>query len=228
MTHQYENAAKWFQLMCKTNNWSHGLYTYIAGICYAELSRQNPNITDYASKSAVLLDRVPHLLQKRKSFGGKRIPFEQFVDRKVTRFQTRGAESVFEGVTGPVTEEIIYLLCNGQKRMNTHELERSWKSCELWSSVPGDVPEDLSMALIKSVIDRNAGRLEIAKERIENEIISAGLSRRVPLGTNDWIAGFAYYEVLCEMCTLLIVDGGNLLVAEKTCGGSERMVKKGE
>lgn len=196
MTHQYENAATWFIHMCETNNWSHGLYTYIAGICYAELSRHNPNQHDYAHKASTLLERVPSLLQKRKSFGGKRIPFEQFVERKINRFKSRaGTKPIVEGVTGPVTEELTYLLCNGQKRMKENELEKSWQSLELWSSFGCEEEEVFAMELMKSVVDRNAGRLEAAWERIELKVISEGLNKKVPLGINDWIAGFAYYEV---------------------------------
>lgn len=103
MTHRYEDAAKWFLRMCLMNNWSHGLYTYIAGICYAELSRQHPTSTEYRTQATQLLDRVPSLLDKRKSFGGKRIPFEQFVDKKLTRFKARAGlnNSIVEGIWDP-------------------------------------------------------------------------------------------------------------------------------
>jgi hypothetical protein len=196
MTHRYEDAAKSFIRMCGTNKWSHGLYTYIAGICYAELSRKNPSNTTYATKATSLLDTVPSLLSKRKSFGGKRIPFEQFVDRKITRFQSRAPNGpIIEGITGPVTEEITYLLCNGQKRMGATELEKSWESLELWSDVEGGEEEEIATAFMKSVVDRNAGRYKSARDRIEEKVIGEALSKRTPLGCNDWVAGFAYYEV---------------------------------
>src|SRR5579859_1873281 len=105
MTHRYEDAAKWFLQMCETNNWSHGLYVYIAGICYAELTR-NPATTTPSFRLAANhhLTRVPTLLAKRKSFGGKRIPFEQFVERKITRFKLlAGTGEIVDGVSGPVT-----------------------------------------------------------------------------------------------------------------------------
>jgi Iml2/Tetratricopeptide repeat protein 39 len=215
MTHQYEHAAEWFLRLCETNSWSHGLYTYIAGICYAELSRQHPDSTTYSTKASDLLDKVPAMVHKRKSFGGKKIPFELFVERKVTRFMAQTTGSVAEGITGPVTEEVIYLLCNGQKRMNAKELDRSCKSCDLWESVSGDEEEMLSMNLIRSVIDRNAGRLDEARERIETKIISAA-NKRVPTGSNDWVAGYAFYEV-CRSRSQGNVDGSGELVAETAC-----------
>jgi hypothetical protein len=184
--------------MCGTNNWSHALYTYIAGICYAELSHQNPSSSKYSEKATQLLDSVPNLLQKRKSFGGRRIPFEQFVDKKLTSFKTRAGTSnpIIDGITGPVTEELVYLLCNGQKRMGEAELEKSWESLELWACVECGEEETIAMEFMRSVIDRNAGRLDVARERIESKVIGDGLNTRVHLECNDWIAGFAYYEVL--------------------------------
>jgi hypothetical protein len=199
MTHRYDTAAQLFLHMCQTNNWSHGLYTYIAGICYAEIFRRNPSDTALSKRASDLLEKVPSLLAKRKGFGGKRIPFEQFVERKINRFKScAGTESLVTGVTGPVTEEMMYLLCNGQKRMGQKELEDSWRSLELWSDKLGGEEEVLALSLMKSVIDRNAGRLDIARERIETKVIAEGLQRKVVLGANDWVAGYAYYEVLPE------------------------------
>lgn len=197
MTHRYEDAANWFIRMCTTNNWSHSLYTYIAGICYAELSRQQPSSSKYSEKATQLLDSVPSLLQKRKSLGRRRIPFEQFVEKKITSFKTRaGTNPIVDGITGPVTEELVYLLCNGQKRMGETELEKSWESLELWGRVDCGEEETVAMEFMRSVIDRNAGRLDVARERIESRVITEELRKRVPLECNDWIAGFAYYEVL--------------------------------
>jgi len=184
--------------MCETNNWSHALYTYIAGICYAELSRTHPTNRTYSEKATTLLDRVPNLLTKRKSFGvsGKRIPFEQFVERKITRFKARaGSKPIRDGVMGPVTEEVTYLLCNGQKRMRVTELEKSWQSLELWERIGCEDEEVYALELMRSVVDRNSGRLEDAKQRIEKKVISERLSKKGSLGSNDWVAGYAYYEV---------------------------------
>jgi len=217
MTHQYENAAKWFLHMCETNNWSHGLYTYVAGICYAELARRDPNHPEYKEKASQLLEKVPSLLQKRQSFAGKRIPFEQFVERKLNRFRIlAGSGPIINGIQGPVTEEITYLLCNGQKRMRHPELQDSWKSLELWSSnCQGE--ELIALELMKSVVNRNEGKLDIAKERIETKIITDGLNRKVQLGSNDWVAGFAYYEVHSPAFNLLIADGGYYMATKEAC-----------
>jgi len=194
MTHRYEDAANSFIRMCETNNWSHGLYTYIAGICYAELSRRNPEHKEFFTKANALLENVPNLLMKRRSFGGRRMPFEEFVDRKINRFKIRaGTAPITEGITGPVTEEITYLLCNGQKRMGSKELEKSWESLELWGDCEGE--EYYAMELMKSIIDRNSGMLDSARKRIEHRVINEDLNIRVQLGSNDWVAGFAYYEV---------------------------------
>ena len=172
----------------------------------------------------MLLDRVPSLLQKRKSFGGKRIPFEQFVERKITRFRSiAGSNPIVDGVTGPVTEEITYLLCNGQKRMNEEELEKSWRSLELWNQVGCEDEDVFSMELMKSVVDRNAGRLDDAKERIQRKVIGEGLNKKGALGINDWVAGFAYYEVVLYPQDNLTLDGRDYLDAETACGRSKRM-----
>ena len=214
MTHQYENAAEWFIRMCSTNNWSHSLYTYIAGVCYAELSHRQPNSPELAKKATSLLESVPGLLHQRKSFGGRRIPFEQYVDRKINRFKARaGNGRIIDGISGPVTEEIIYLLCNGHKRMTIQELEKSRESLEIWGRIAYGEEEKIAMGFMNGVIDRNAGRLDEARKKIEKVVIAEGLSQRVPLGSNDWISGFAYYEVCLLWKHVLMADGSDKLVA---------------
>lgn len=66
---------------------------------------------------------------------------------------------------------------------------------EMWSGQECEAVETVALEFMKSVVDRNAGRLEAAKERIERKVICETLEKRVPLGCNDWISGFAYYEV---------------------------------
>ena len=231
MTHRYEDAAKWFLRMRETNNWSHGLYTYIAGICYAELSRHSNDLpeqsSEYASKANQLLESVPSLIGKRKATGGRRIPFEQFVERKFKRFKSRaGTAPIVEGITGPVSEEVMYLLCNGQKRMGANDLEKSWKSLELWSDIEGNEEELIALEFMRSVVDRNAGRLDDARERLERRVIADSLNKRVPLGSNDWVAGYTYYEV-CHIIwfVLLTIDGGDKLAAEEARRRNQRMVE---
>jgi hypothetical protein len=36
--------------------------------------------------------------------------------------------------------------------------------------------------------------LDDAQNRLETKIIGDVLNKKVPLGCNDWVAGFAYYE----------------------------------
>ena len=75
----------------------------------------------------------------------------------------------------------------------------------------------MAMELMKSIVDRNAGRLDLARDRIEIKVIAGGLSKRVVLGSNDWVAGFAYYEVPSfEM--VVMVDGSDYMAAETPCG----------
>jgi Protein of unknown function (DUF3808) len=143
-----------------------------------------------------LLEKIPQLLLNRKSFGGRRIPVEQFVDKKILRFKARaGTSTMFPGIAGPVTEEIIYLLCNGQRRMGVEELRKSRDSLELWDGIEAGEEEQVAMDLMKAVIDRNAGQLAIARERLETQVIGKCINKRLRLTTNDWVMGFAYYEV---------------------------------
>lgn len=160
------------------------------------ISPPTPILSEFEEKANQLLDSVPNLLlDKRKPFGGKRIPFEQFVENKLDRFKHRAAGSpIVEGIAGPVTQEAIYLLCNGQKRMGKLELEKSWESLELWGSINCDEEETIAIEFMKSVLDRNSGKLDIARERIETKVLADGLNKAT-LGSNDWISGFAYYEV---------------------------------
>jgi len=65
----------------------------------------------------------------------------------------------------------------------------------VWSEVEGGEEEEVATAFMKSVVDRNAGRYKSARDRIEEKVIGEALSKRTPLGCNDWVAGFAYYEM---------------------------------
>jgi hypothetical protein len=108
-------------------------------------------------------------------------------------------------------------------------VEKSWKSLELWSDGSIGDEEIMSLNLMKSVIDRHAGRLDVARSRIEMEIIAEGLHKKVPLGANDWVAGYAYYEVIsCFGDGMLMLDGCYQLDAETAYGGGQGVVETGE
>ena len=96
--------------------------------------------------------------------------------------------------------------------MRGPELANSWKSLELWTrDCQGE--ELMALELMKSVVNRNEGKLDIAKERIERKIIAEGLNKKVQLGSNDWVAGFAYYEVSLTFCMVVLTIDGSYCMA---------------
>ena len=75
------------------NSWSHALYYYIAGAANVELYRiaktQDPKKAEqYAAKASEYMHMVPAHTGKKK-FMGRQLPFDVFVNRKITKWDHR-------------------------------------------------------------------------------------------------------------------------------------------
>ncbi|KAG9124801.1 hypothetical protein FRC07_010199, partial [Ceratobasidium sp. 392] len=76
---RYEEAAESFLKIKELNSWSHATYTFIAAGCYLSLAREKP---EFKTKARALLDLVPQLLD-RKKIGGRDLPTEVFIQKKI-------------------------------------------------------------------------------------------------------------------------------------------------
>jgi hypothetical protein len=205
VTHEYEAAALAFIAMRGINSWSHGLYSYIAGICYAQLCFGCAAHGDvekaghFDQQAEIILSQVQGLLSRRT--GRKKVPFDVFCERKIARMIARKKDpssSFTDCVRGAVIEEVTYLLCNGLKGMDEVQLKKSEEYIRRSVERGGmDEDEECVTAFLFSIVDRRRGEYRRAKERIERDILKKDYKYVFQTRANatDWPAAFAYYEV---------------------------------
>ncbi|KAF5378316.1 hypothetical protein D9615_008805 [Tricholomella constricta] len=77
---RYQEAADMFVKITELNSWSHGTYYFLAAGCYISLGE--------TSKAQALLDAVPALIEGKK-MGGKDLPTEVFIKKKLAFYQEK-------------------------------------------------------------------------------------------------------------------------------------------
>jgi len=112
--HRYEECAESFIKCVGLNNWSHGLYYYIAGACYVELYRttkaSDPKKAEqYAAKADEYLHTVPAHTGKKK-FMARQLPFDTFVLRKIAKWEQRAKAQNCKFVDGIGVSPVIEMV----------------------------------------------------------------------------------------------------------------------
>lgn len=116
------------------NEWSPSLYYYLAGSAELELYRNarlaNPQdesqITVHKKKAEELFRKAP-TVAGQKRFMARPMPFEEFVVRKLKKWEERSsafAVDLVDAIGVSPIQEMIYLW-NGTKKMQPEELERA-------------------------------------------------------------------------------------------------------
>src|SRR5690242_7738366 len=158
--HDYVKTSTAFQTCITLNNWSHGLYHYICGASYLELYRR-AKITDpkaaqtYANKTNEYFKQVIPNIGKKK-FMGRQLPFDTFVNRKISRWEARAKEwncDFIDAIGVSPIEEMIYFW-NGYKRMRPEHLQVSLENLA-WSESSANpywAKEDLNEKAILSTL----------------------------------------------------------------------------
>ncbi|KAI5205431.1 hypothetical protein E4T39_03002 [Aureobasidium subglaciale] len=202
--HRYEECATSFLTCVELNNWSHGLYYYIAGVCYVELYREAKSVDagrakKYADRATELLRKVPVHAGKKK-FMARQLPFDTFVTRKITKWEerskARGIAFVDAVGVAPV-EEIIYFWA-GFKRMRkehlTHSLERL-----AWSEQNGchdnAVDELATLSLLRATVTRWLGDTVTARQILETQVLNHEGSEFKGGNKDNWSLPVAHYEI---------------------------------
>jgi hypothetical protein len=209
--------------MIELNNWSHGLYYYIAASAHIALYRDSVNNTEAAvSHTFHFLFLQTHLrsqaTHKKKAeeyiktskqhLGKKRImarqmPFDVFVGRKVAKWEQRATESNIDLVdavgVSPIVEMIYFW--NGFKRMLPDDLETSIEKLD-WSKEHAKIPlekdtddERAIYAVLKAVVLRNLGKTEEARSLLKTDVVEK--DRNVLKGgfKDNWTCPVAHYEM---------------------------------
>lgn len=180
--HRYAECAAAFQKCVTLNNWSHGLYYYIAACAHVELYRIAWVADDAAAakthkeKAEALLKLVPKHTGKKR-FMARQLPFDTFVNRKLAKWEARAAElkiaSIVDAVGVSPIEEVIYFW-NGYKRMRPEHLELSVAALDRTATAGGGeevLDERCIRSLLRATVLRNLGQVERAQEILLTEVL---------------------------------------------------------
>ncbi|KAI9797604.1 MAG: Mitochondrial outer membrane protein iml2 [Piccolia ochrophora] len=210
-SHRYQLAADSFSKLVGMNDWSPGLYHFIAGCCHLELYRQCKashdlsQARDHAKKAEKILKSVPSHTG-RKRFLARQLPFDVFVTRKIHKWEQRAHDWKVDFVdaigVSPI-EEMLYFW-NGYKRQPSVCLQASldalaWSpsSSPFWSR---ESPDELAIhALLRAVVHRHQGKYELSRRVLYDEVLSIDRTTIKGHLRDDWTLPCACYEmaVLC-------------------------------
>ncbi|OWB60715.1 hypothetical protein B5S29_g1595 [[Candida] boidinii] len=141
--HKYERAAKELLFLVELNAWSHSLYTFFAGVCYAEAYRMCKmgltikggidNVDPlkenwYKKRAEECIIEAPTLVGKKK-FLSKPMPFERFVLRKydnLIKVKEETGLDLIDCINCSIAHELAYFW-NGYNRMPEEHLKLSIK-----------------------------------------------------------------------------------------------------
>lgn len=162
------------------NDWSHALYYFVAGCAELEMYREavsakkdDTEIQRHKKKAEELIRKAPTVAGKKR-FMSKPLPFEQFVQRKVQKWEERSKELKidFADAPGPSPLQEMVYLWNGIKKMQPAHLERaaqmlSWERLtapeEALAKIKAEKDEESVRAVCLSAIYRTLGRPDEAK-----------------------------------------------------------------
>ncbi|GAB7350940.1 hypothetical protein MBLNU459_g1447t1 [Dothideomycetes sp. NU459] len=210
--HRYEDCAFSFLKCVELNNWSHGLYYYIAGSCHVELyrlerSKNSAKAKEHAERATELLrEVVSHAGKKR--FMARQLPFDTFVLRKMQKWEERAkiwkVELVDAVGVSPI-EEMIYFW-SGHKKMRSEHLETSlarlaW-SDDLtlnpgWSQETAN--EKALLAVLRATTISRLGRTSEAKEILRTDVLSHDAHEFKGGFKDNWILPVAHYEMVVNL-----------------------------
>jgi hypothetical protein len=209
--HDYEATSAAFQKCVTLNSWSHGLYYYICGTAHVELYRKNKTVNP--KEAAIQKEKAEAFFKKvapntgRKRFMAKQLPFDIFINRKISKWEARAKDwgcDLVDAIGVSPIEEMIYFW-SGQRRMRNDHLQKSIDNLA-WSESkdnPYWVKEDLDergvLALLRASALRSMGETDQAKEVLRSEIIAHDKTLfKGPL-KDAWTAPCARYEMAANL-----------------------------
>lgn len=217
--HDYKKTSTAFQTCIMLNNWSHGLYHYICGASYVELYRR-AKVSDpeaaklYADQANEFFKQVIPNIGKKK-FMGRQLPFDTFINRKISRWEARAKEwncPFIDAIGVSPIEEMIYFW-NGFKRMRPDHLQISLENLA-WSESsanPHWAKEDLNeraiLSTLRAVTLRTLGQTTEAKEILQKEVIAHDATQFAGALKDDWMPPVARYEMAACMWQEANADG---------------------
>ncbi|KAI1423351.1 outer membrane protein Iml2/Tetratricopeptide repeat protein 39 [Xylaria sp. FL1777] len=210
------------------NDWSPALYYYLAGAAELELYRnacfRNPKdksqIKIHKKKTEELLKKVPASAGKKK-FMARPLPFEEFVVRKVKKWEERSSSlsvDLVDAIGVSPVQEMVYLW-NGPKKMKPAELENaakdlSWDrltcSDKTRDKIQAEIDERALHDLCHAAILRNLGKYDEARSKLQ-QILKLDKAAFKGTTKDDYIPPAAHYE----MAVLAWVEGRSGMPADE-------------
>jgi len=207
--HRYEDCAISFLKCIELNNWSHGLYYYIAGACYVELYRQSPGSekerAQHALRAEELIKTVPKHTGKKR-FMARQLPFDVFITRKIAKWTARSEQRgcpLIDAIGVSPLEEMIYFW-SGYRRMAAPQLQDSLAAlarsptAASTAASPHPEPQDEQAiaALLTATIHRFLGDLPSAATALTPLLALTPANMRTAGGVHadTWPVPVAHYE----------------------------------
>ncbi|KAL8941871.1 MAG: hypothetical protein Q9211_001642 [Gyalolechia sp. 1 TL-2023] len=207
--HNYALCAESFVNCVSLNNWSHGLYYYIAGAAHVEMYRQakvsgesDKEKKMHAQKATEYLQLAPKHAGKKK-FMARQLPFDVFVTRKIHKWEQRAKEwdvPFIDAVGVSPLEEMVYFW-GGYRRMDSSQLQTSlenlaWSECPdngTWAREEKD--EKAVLAVLRAATLRNLKRWDEAVGVLKAGVLGVEKGELKGGLRDDWTGPCAHYEM---------------------------------
>jgi hypothetical protein len=202
--HDYEACAESFLHTLTLNNWSHGLYYYIAACCHIELYRihvsSDPKKAYGHKNKAKDLFKLVMANTGKKRFMARQLPLDVFVVRKITKWTQRAKERDCDVVDAAGVSPLVEMTCfwSGFARMNKVQLEKclarlAWSDSTLERE---PIDERAIHALLKATCLRNLHSLSEAKAILTDSVMCYDLpSLKACDHADSWPLPVAHYEM---------------------------------
>lgn len=210
--HDFSDMRDNFLRCVELNDWSHALYYYIAGCgelenyrnAFHSKEKDESQIQLHKKKADELLRKAPTVAGKKR-FLSRPLPFEQFVTRKLLKWEARSKElgiDLVDAVGVSPSEEMTYLW-NGQKKMREPELKKSeemlsWSRLtapeEAQKKIKAEIDEQAARDLCRAAVARTLGNLNEARELLDSILAMDKQAFKRP-NRDDFALPSANYEM---------------------------------
>ncbi|KAI0172205.1 hypothetical protein GGR52DRAFT_458764 [Hypoxylon sp. FL1284] len=210
--HDYTDMRDNFLRCIELNDWSHALYYYIAGTAELEnyrnafhaAEKDESQIQLHKKKADELFRKAP-TVAGRKRFLARPLPFEQFVARKIQKWEERSKEldvDLVDAIGVSPAEEMIYLW-NGSKKMQAPELKMSeealsWgrmtASEEVRKAIKAEIDEQGVRDVCRAAVARSLDQFDEARELLDSVLAMDKFAFKGPT-KDDYVQPAATYEM---------------------------------
>jgi hypothetical protein len=171
------------------NNWSRAFYHYIATCCmFAD---------EEYDKAAIEFMQIPGILRKKRQLGGKLLPNEVFVEKKIQHWQDKAQQKIQGDVLKQVVVvhplwELIYLW-NGFSQLSAGMLDTMKQTIETHINDTQDIGQDMALLhLLLGVSVRELGDYDLADMYLQQSIRFET--------QESWVTSHGLYEMAALKC----------------------------